>query len=387
MSVIFRTNYASCSKVLDEPVWKPSGLHASSAGDRVILVEDPLGVHGKVIRFRVDGGGRDNVFNTPSADRSEVMTGRTFREGDQIVLATRILLKDYHSRSGQWNVMPFDCHDANPGGTQSPIMAYVENDSQDGVRIWGGPPNSGNGLTGTIRRDDLRGYTWPDRNGWVDYVMRVKFSPDPSVGLWSLWLGGKSIWDVKAATIVRGHGSYVKHGLYRATTPLTSMYYATDLGCFTSTDEAFAFLGGAVVTPPVPQPVFQAQSAIQRGDTVAAGAAWLVSCDVGAEKIDFLFNGSLLGTDLVAEAQSPMSETYSSTIPVGASGAATLGYTVFGANNAVLKTVPAFEITVQGTAPAPAPSAAAQASIEAVRAANPRIAAMGQAILDFAEAR
>lgn len=387
MSVIFKTEYAKYSRPTDEPVWKPSGLHASGSADRVILTDDPLGVHGKVIRFRVDGGGKDVVFGTTNADRSEVMTGRTFHEGDQIVLATRILLKDYHSRSGQWNVMPFDCHDAMSGPTQSPIMCYVENDSQTGVRLWGGPPNSGNGMTGTLRRDDLKGHIWPDRNGWVDYVMRVKFSADPGVGLWSLWLGGKSIWDVKAATLVRGHGSYVKHGLYRGTTSLTSMYYATDLGCFTTTDEAFAFLGGAVVTPPPAQLPFQAKSAIQRGDTVAAGAKWDVLCDAGAERIEFLFNAAPIGTDTVAEAQSPMTEMYSSQIPIGASGTCTLGYVVYGPGNAVLKTVPAFEITVTGVAPLPAATADAQAKIDAVAQANPKIAAAIQATLDYAASK
>ena len=88
------------------------------------------------------------------------------------------------------------------------------------------PKNSGSPQIEMSTRNErislktTRGEPWSiplTRAVWHDFVLRVKFSSDASVGFVELWHNGtKVVTEFKAATLASGSGSYLKLGYYRS---------------------------------------------------------------------------------------------------------------------------------------------------------------------------
>lgn len=55
---------------------------------------------------------------------------------------------------------------------------------------------------------------------WYDFVLRVKWSANPRVGFYELWIDGKPVVPFgHSATLYTDNSAYAKEGIYRATSP------------------------------------------------------------------------------------------------------------------------------------------------------------------------
>lgn len=97
------------------------------------------------------------------------------------------------------------------------------------------------------------------RGVWYDFVFRVRWSPDPKVGLVELYLGGKQVLaPLSIATQYPGMRNYLKAGLYRNDTIKTTAHLYLD-------DFAIATRQADVMPLPAPTPTTPSPDAGTKG--------------------------------------------------------------------------------------------------------------------------
>lgn len=121
------------------------------------------------------------------------------------------------------------------------------------------------------------------RGVWYDFVFRVRWSPDPKVGLVELYLNGKQVLKPLAiATQFPGMRNYLKAGLYRNDTIKTTAHlYLDDFVIATTQADVMP-----LPTPPPPVPVVDAgvPGPVDAGTQTKPDAGGPVKVDAGAPR-------------------------------------------------------------------------------------------------------
>lgn len=104
----------------------------------------------------------------------------------------------------------------NDGEGSPPLQLNVSRGRYQVSGGWGWPGTNSPSTPKLAARD--LGRARPRR--WDDWLVRVKFSSDPSVGFVSVWRNGRKVvsrWHPRGGTLYPGLRSYLKVGYYRST--------------------------------------------------------------------------------------------------------------------------------------------------------------------------
>ncbi|QRK12535.1 heparin lyase I family protein [Archangium violaceum] len=188
------------------PVWKGDfetgnlsqwDREQSVSSSRLLVVNSPVREGRYALKVTVRKG--DDPINA-SGNRNEVLYLGREEPGSEYFYKWSTLFPSSFPRSSKWALFTQWHHDGNGGSP--PIEFYVVDD-QLRLRVGG---SSGKIVwTSPLRREH-----------WNDFVLHVKWSPDPKVGFVELYHDGKVVLPkMKVATQYSGQRNYLKIGLYR----------------------------------------------------------------------------------------------------------------------------------------------------------------------------
>ncbi|HEX8818695.1 MAG TPA: polysaccharide lyase [Archangium sp.] len=141
----------------------------------------------------------DDPINA-SGNRNELLYLSREATGSEYFYKWSTLFPSSFPRSSKWQIFTQWHHDGNGGSP--PLEFYVVNDE---LLLRAGGSNGK-----IVYRAPLR------REHWNDFVLHVKWSPDPRVGFLELYHNGKLALPLtKVATQYSGQRNYLKLGLYR----------------------------------------------------------------------------------------------------------------------------------------------------------------------------
>jgi uncharacterized protein (TIGR03382 family) len=169
----------------------------SVASDRLQVVSSPVREGRYAMKVTVHQG--DDPINA-SGNRNEVLNLRREDAGSEFFYKWSTLFPSSFPRSPKWALFTQWHHDGNGGSP--PLEFYVVDDKLT-LRL--------GGSSGKIV------WTAPlQREHWNDFVLHVKWSPDPKVGFVELYHDGQVVVPrTMVATQYPGQGNYLKLGLYR----------------------------------------------------------------------------------------------------------------------------------------------------------------------------
>lgn len=207
----------------------------SVASDRLLVVDSPVREGRYAMKVTVRKG--DDPINA-SGNRNEVLNLKREAAGSEFFYKWSTLFPSSFPRSPKWALFTQWHHDGNGGSP--PLEFYVVDDKLT-LRL--------GGASGKIV------WTSPlQREHWNDFVLHVKWSPDPKVGFVELYHDGKVVLPkTMVATQYPGQGNYVKLGLYRdeSITPDGIVFHDG----FVQATSLEDVMPGAVATPePSPTP-------------------------------------------------------------------------------------------------------------------------------------
>ena len=157
--------------------------------------------------------------NGPGGERSEVLTGTGERAGAESWWAWSTYFgEDFRPTEGtHWNIFT-DWHNTAPSG-QANVHFEVNTLTSPWtiqMRTFGGQQDQNQRI---FELSDFK------RNAWVDFVFHVRWSPD-NTGFVEAWVDGQPVLPLtNTPTIYEGQGVYLKQGLYRARSSMTSVLY------------------------------------------------------------------------------------------------------------------------------------------------------------------
>ncbi|HZH14250.1 MAG TPA: polysaccharide lyase [Archangium sp.] len=167
------------------------------SSSRLLVVSSPVREGRYALKTTVRQG--DDPINA-SGNRNELLYVDREPAGSEFFYKWSTLFPKSFPRSSKWQIFTQWHHDGNTGSP--PLEFYVV---EDQLRLRVG------GSTGKIIwRSPLQ------REQWNDFVLHVKWSPDPKVGFVELYHNGKVVLPLmKVATQYPGQRNYLKMGLYR----------------------------------------------------------------------------------------------------------------------------------------------------------------------------
>ncbi|PTL81741.1 carbohydrate-binding protein [Vitiosangium sp. GDMCC 1.1324] len=169
----------------------------SVSASRLQVVSSPVREGRYALKATVHQG--DDPINA-SGNRNEVLHMGREEPGSEYFYKWSTLFPSSFPRSPKWALFTQWHHDGNGGSP--PLEFYVVNDTLT-LRV--------GGSSGKIV------WTSPlQREHWNDFILHVKWSPDPNVGFVELYHDGKVVLPkMKLATQYSGQRNYLKLGLYR----------------------------------------------------------------------------------------------------------------------------------------------------------------------------
>lgn len=169
-----------------------------------------------------------------SGNRNEVIKMTREEPGSEYWYRWSVRFGSTFPSERTWQLFTQWHHEGNEGSP--PVEFYVYGEE---IRLTINPPKYGS--PGVIPwRTPLK------RGVWYDFVFRVRWSPDPKVGLVELYLNGKQVLKpLSIATQFPGMRNYLKAGLYRNDTIKTTAHLYLD-------DFVIATTKADVMPPPVP---------------------------------------------------------------------------------------------------------------------------------------
>lgn len=167
------------------------------SSSRMLVVSSPVREGRYALKTTVRQG--DDPINA-SGNRNELLYVDREPAGSEFFYKWSTLFPKSFPRSSKWQIFTQWHHDGNTGSP--PLEFYVVED-QLRLRVGG---SSGK----IIWRSPLQ------REQWNDFVLHVKWSPDPKAGFVELYHNGKVVLPLmKVATQYPGQRNYLKMGLYR----------------------------------------------------------------------------------------------------------------------------------------------------------------------------
>ena len=167
------------------------------SSSRLLVVSSPAREGRYALKTTVRQG--DNPINA-SGNRNELLYLDREPAGSEFFYKWSTLFPQSFPRSPKWQIFTQWHHDGNGG---SPPLEFYVVDDQLRLRVGGA-----NGKI--IWRAPLQ------REQWNDFVLHVKWSPDPKAGFVELYHNGKVVVPLmKVATQYSGQLNYLKLGLYR----------------------------------------------------------------------------------------------------------------------------------------------------------------------------
>ena len=166
--------------------------------DRAQVVPAPGGRAGNALQVTVHQG--DDPINSGN-DRAELVQMTMEPEGSEYVYKWSVMFAEDYPSSDKWQLFT-QWHQEQLAGTP-PLEMYVVGEEMrlrpgghDGPVVWTAPLQ---------------------RGVWHDFILRVKWSADPSVGFVELYHNGTlALPATPAATQLPGQKNYLKMGLYRS---------------------------------------------------------------------------------------------------------------------------------------------------------------------------
>ncbi|AKJ00277.1 uncharacterized protein (TIGR03382 family) [Archangium gephyra] len=167
------------------------------SSSRLLVVSSPVREGRYALKTTVRQG--DDPINA-SGNRNELLYLDREAPGSEFFYKWSTLFPKSFPRSSKWQIFTQWHHDGSGG---SPPLEFYVVDDQLRLRV--------GGSTGKI--------VWRSpllREQWNDFVLHVKWSPDPKVGFVELYHNGKVVLPLmKVATQYSGQRNYLKMGLYR----------------------------------------------------------------------------------------------------------------------------------------------------------------------------
>jgi hypothetical protein len=157
--------------------------------------------------------------DAPQGERSEALTQTGERPGDESWWAWSTYFgDDFRPTEGTfWNIFT-DWHNTAPSG-QANVHFEVNTLTSPWtiqMRTFGGQQDQNQRI---FVLSDFK------RNTWVDFVFHVRWAPD-NTGFVEAWVDGRPVLPLtNTPTIYEGQGVYLKQGLYRARSSVTSVVY------------------------------------------------------------------------------------------------------------------------------------------------------------------
>jgi MYXO-CTERM domain-containing protein len=177
------------------------------SADRLQVVESPVFQGRYALRATVKQG--DDPINS-SCNRNELVYQGYEAEGSEYYYRWQVLFPQDYPSVKTWQVFTQWHHDGCCGSPPVEFFVYGEEirfTLTDSVTPW---------KTALVRGQ------------WQDFILHVKWSPDPAVGFVELWHNGQRVLSRYAhATMYPGDGIYLKLGLYRGDTvqPVGVVYH------------------------------------------------------------------------------------------------------------------------------------------------------------------
>ncbi|HYO57524.1 polysaccharide lyase [Archangium sp.] len=169
----------------------------SVSSSRLLVVSSPVREGRYALKTTVRQG--DDPIDS-SGNRNELLYLDREAPGSEFFYKWSTFFPSNFPRSPKWQIFT-QWHHAGSGG--SPPLEFYVVDDQLRLRVGG---SSGK----IVWRAPLQ------RAQWNDFVLHVKWSPDPKVGFIELYHGGKRVLPLmKVATQYSGQRNYLKLGLYR----------------------------------------------------------------------------------------------------------------------------------------------------------------------------
>ena len=177
------------------------------SADRLQVVESPVFQGRYALQATVKQG--DDPINS-SGNRNELVYQGYETEGSEYYYRWQVLFPQDYPSVKTWQVFTQWHHDGCCGSPPVEFFVYGEEirfTLADSVTPW---------KTALVRGQ------------WQDFILHVKWSPDPAVGFVELWHNGQRVLSRYAhATMYPGDGIYLKLGLYRSDTvqPVGVVYH------------------------------------------------------------------------------------------------------------------------------------------------------------------
>lgn len=177
------------------------------SADRLQVVTSPVLQGRYALKATVRQG--DDPINS-SGNRNELVYQGYEKEGSEYYYRWQVLFPQDYPSVKTWQVFTQWHHDGCCGSPPVEFFVYGEElrfTLTDSVTPW---------KTALVR------------GKWQDFILHVKWSPEPSVGFVELWHNGQRVLSRYAhATMYPGNGIYLKMGLYRSDTvqPVGTVYH------------------------------------------------------------------------------------------------------------------------------------------------------------------
>jgi uncharacterized protein (TIGR03382 family) len=221
----------------------------SVSSNRLLVVGSPVREGRYALKTTVRQG--DDPIHS-SGNRNELIYLDREAPGSEYFYKWSTLFPRSFPRSARWQIFTQWHHDGSGG---SPPLEFYVVDDQLRMRVGGSRGK-------IVWRAPLQ------REHWNDFVLHVKWSPDPGAGFVELYHDGKLVLPkMKVATQYRGQRNYLKLGLYRdASISQDAVVFHDGFAQATHLEEV---MPAAVVTPtptPAPAPTTPDDGASGDGD-------------------------------------------------------------------------------------------------------------------------
>jgi hypothetical protein len=190
------------------------GVQALQGPAQVVSTRARDGNHSA--RFEVRPNPDPNVWG---GERSEILTETGERAGTESWWAWSTYFgDDFRPTAGTfWNIFT-DWHNTSPSG-QANVHFEVNTLTSPWtieMRTFGGQQDQNQRIFSLLNFK---------RDAWVDFIFHVRWAPD-NTGFVEAWVNGKHVLPLThTPTIYEGQGVYLKQGLYRARSSVTSVVY------------------------------------------------------------------------------------------------------------------------------------------------------------------